>query len=94
MWLAIVPGMREISGGTTRTKAMTVAIAGFIAAVYLAGVLDDYAGWTFLGGFAALADHFELFGYVIIGIFVATWLVAAAGWRFVKQGIDMAEVEA
>jgi nickel/cobalt transporter (NiCoT) family protein len=76
------------------TTAMTVVIAGFIAAVYLAGVLDDYAGWTFLGALATLADHFELFGYVIIGIFVATWLVAAAGWRFVKQGAETAEAEA
>jgi high-affinity nickel-transport protein len=67
------------------TTAMTVAIAGFIAAVYLAGVLDDYAGWTFLGPLAALADHFELFGYVIIGIFVTTWVSAAIGWRFVKR---------
>jgi high-affinity nickel-transport protein len=67
------------------TTAMTVVIAGFIAGVYLAGVLDDYAGWTFLGPLAGVADHFELFGYLIIGIFVSTWLVAAVGWRFVKQ---------
>ncbi len=67
------------------TTAMTVAIAGFIALVYLAGVLNDHAGWTFLGPLAALARHFELFGYVIIGIFATTWVAAAVGWRFVRE---------
>jgi high-affinity nickel-transport protein len=68
------------------TTSMTVVIAGFIASVYLASVLVDYAGWSFLGPFAALSDNFEAFGYSIAGLFVTTWLVTLGIWRF--RGYD------
>ncbi|HEY2225436.1 HoxN/HupN/NixA family nickel/cobalt transporter [Actinomycetospora sp.] len=63
------------------TTAATVTVAGFIAAVYLAGVLSDDLGVTALAGFASIADDFELLGYVIVGFFVLVWGGAALLWR-------------
>ncbi len=64
------------------TTAMTVLVAVFIATVYLADVLAEHAGASFLAPYASLADHFELLGYVIVALFLAAWLAAAALWRF------------
>ena len=64
------------------TTAATVTVAGFIAAVYLAGVLADDLGMTALAGFAGIADDFELLGYLIVGFFVLVWGGAALLWRF------------
>ncbi|MDD7965373.1 HoxN/HupN/NixA family nickel/cobalt transporter [Actinomycetospora lemnae] len=64
------------------TTAATVTVAGFIASVYLAGVLADDLGMTALAGYAGLADEFELLGYVIVGFFVVVWGGAALIWRF------------
>jgi nickel/cobalt transporter (NiCoT) family protein len=63
------------------TTAATVTVAGFIAAVYLAGVLADDLGVTALAGFASIADDFELLGYLIVGFFVLVWGGAALLWR-------------
>lgn len=63
------------------TTAMTVVVAAFIASVYVAAVLVDHAGVTFLAPLALLAEHFELLGYVIVGMFVASWTAAALIWR-------------
>jgi high-affinity nickel-transport protein len=68
------------------TTTVTVAVAAFIASVYLADVLVTYAGLGFLSGYAGLADHFELFGYGIAGIFVVTWGGALLWWRL--RGYD------
>jgi high-affinity nickel-transport protein len=59
----------------------TVVATGFIASVYLAGVLAHHAGVGVLAGYAGLADHFEVLGYVIVGFFVATWGGAVLVWR-------------
>jgi high-affinity nickel-transport protein len=64
------------------TTAATVTVAGFIACVYLAGVLADDFGVTALAGFASIADEFELLGYLIVGFFVVVWGGAALLWRF------------
>ncbi|NYD37049.1 HoxN/HupN/NixA family nickel/cobalt transporter [Actinomycetospora corticicola] len=64
------------------TTAATVTVAGFIACVYLAGVLSDDFGVTALAGFAGIADEFELLGYLIVGFFVVVWGGAALLWRF------------
>ncbi|MGE5291985.1 MAG: hypothetical protein ACM3ML_33340 [Micromonosporaceae bacterium] len=56
-------------------------VAGFIASVYLAGVLADHVGVTFLAGYAALAGHFEVLGYAIVGIFILTWGGAVLLWK-------------
>jgi high-affinity nickel-transport protein len=63
------------------TTSATVAVAAVISSVYLAGILVDYTGVTFLAGYAELADRFELFGYVIVGFFLATWVGAWLLWR-------------
>ncbi len=64
------------------TTAMTVAVAGFVAAVYLADVLVEFAGADLLAPLAAVGENFELLGYGIAGTFVLTWLCAQAYWRW------------
>ncbi len=71
---------RRLYYNITTTWA-TVLVAGFIATVYLAGVLADHAGATFLTGYAGLANHFETLGYVIVGFFILTWGGAVLLWR-------------
>jgi high-affinity nickel-transport protein len=56
-------------------------VAGFISSVYLAAVLVAHAGVLFLSGYAALADHFELLGYVIVAFFILVWVGAMTLWR-------------
>jgi high-affinity nickel-transport protein len=63
------------------TTAMTVFIAGFIASVYLAGILAENAGLTILSGYASLSDNFEFFGYGIAAIFAVTWVSALVFWK-------------
>ena len=63
------------------TTAMTVFIAGFIASVYLADVLAEYAGLAFLSGYASLSENFEFFGYGIAAIFATTWVGALVFWK-------------
>lgn len=69
------------------TTGMTVLVAAFIASVYLAGLLVDATG---IGGplaaYASLADHFELLGYVIVGVFAGSWALAALVWRISGLG--------
>jgi high-affinity nickel-transport protein len=62
------------------TTWATVLVAGFISSVYLAAVLVDHAGMVFLSAYAALADHFELVGYVIVAFFVLVWVGAMMLW--------------
>jgi nickel/cobalt transporter (NiCoT) family protein len=63
------------------TTAITVVIAGVVASVYMADVLVAHAGVGFLAGYAGLADRFEIFGYVIAGVFALTWGGALLVWR-------------
>lgn len=64
------------------TTGMTVLVAAFVGSVYLAGLLADRFELSGpLGGYAALADHFQVLGFVIVGAFLAAWLGAAAVWR-------------
>ncbi len=64
------------------TTGVTVLIAVFVATVYLADLLVAHVGLPMLAGYASLADHFEVFGYTIAAVFVATWLAAMGIWRF------------
>jgi high-affinity nickel-transport protein len=68
------------------TTAMTVLVAGFIGSVYLAGIAEHLAGWRWVHPYAQLSEHFELFGYLIAGLFVLSWLIATAIWRL--RGLD------
>ena len=63
------------------TTAMTVAVALFVGTVYLAQLLAEHAGVRVLRPYAAIGDHFELLGYLVVGLFAASWLAAAAWWR-------------
>ena len=63
------------------TTAMTVFIAALVASVYIAGVLADHVGLTFLSGYATLSEHFEFLGYGIAAIFTITWVAALVCWK-------------
>jgi high-affinity nickel-transport protein len=63
------------------TTGMTVAVGAFVASVYGSGLLSQYAGLDWLASYAALGDHFELFGYAIVAVFLGAWLLAALIWR-------------
>jgi high-affinity nickel-transport protein len=60
-----------------RTTALTVAIGAFISGVYLAGLLADRIGWTWLQPVGDLATHFEFMGYAIAALFLVVWGTAA-----------------
>jgi high-affinity nickel-transport protein len=68
------------------TTAMTVLVGGVVASVYLAGLLVDRFGVSALAGYAALADHFEQLGYVVVALFLLSWVGAVALWTL--RGYD------
>jgi high-affinity nickel-transport protein len=64
------------------TTGMTVVVALFVASVYLAGLITEVTPVAGpLAAYAAIADHFELLGYVIVGAFVLAWGGAVAAWK-------------
>jgi nickel/cobalt transporter (NiCoT) family protein len=77
----------------TATTAVTVVIAAFIASVYLSEVLVTYAGLDVLGGYAGIAEQFELFGYAIAGVFATTWAGAVAWWKIRGYDRRYADIE-
>jgi high-affinity nickel-transport protein len=57
---------------------LSVAICFFIGGVETIGVLPLHGGvWTTLGSF-----NINTAGFVIVGMFVATWIAAALIWRY------------
>ncbi|WP_327099674.1 HoxN/HupN/NixA family nickel/cobalt transporter [Nocardia vinacea] len=65
------------------TTGMTVAVAAFIASVYVAGLIADGTGdGGLLAAYGSLSDHFEMLGYIVVAIFAVSWLAAAAIWHF------------
>ncbi|MBM0239926.1 HoxN/HupN/NixA family nickel/cobalt transporter [Micromonospora sp. ATA32] len=68
------------------TTAMTVLVGGVVASVYMAGLLVDRFGMSALAGYAALADHFEQLGYVVVALFLLSWVGAVALWTL--RGYD------
>ena len=62
--------------------ALSVAVALLIGSVEALQVLSDRAGLD--GGFWDLINglDFNLIGYIIVGLFVATWTIALTVWRF------------
>jgi high-affinity nickel-transport protein len=60
---------------------LSVAVALIIGTVELLSVLADKLGltggfWTWLGSL-----DFEILGYVIVGLFVLTWVAATLIWK-------------
>ena len=63
---------------------LSVAIALFIGTIELVGLLTDKLGLR-----GQVADWFQNFnintaGFIIVGMFIVTWTVALAVWRFAK----------
>ncbi|MFI0942627.1 HoxN/HupN/NixA family nickel/cobalt transporter [Streptomyces sp. NPDC021020] len=61
---------------------LSVAVALIIGTVELLGLVSDKAGlhgafWDWIGGL-----DLNIVGYVIVGLFFATWAVAVAVWKF------------
>jgi nickel/cobalt transporter (NiCoT) family protein len=63
---------------------LSVAVALFIGTIELAGLATDRLGLH--GQVAAWFQHFNIntAGFVIVGMFVATWTLALVVWRFAK----------
>ncbi|HLL64887.1 MAG TPA: HoxN/HupN/NixA family nickel/cobalt transporter [Micromonosporaceae bacterium] len=68
------------------TTAMTVLVAAVVGTVYLAGIAHTMSGWRWLHAYAQLSEHLEALGYVIAGLFVLSWALAAGIWRL--RGYD------
>jgi len=61
---------------------LSIAVALSVGTIELAGLLTEHLGIT--GSLARWFQHFDLgnAGYLIVGLFAATWLAALAIWRF------------
>lgn len=68
------------------TTMMTIAVAVMVAGVYASGLASQFLGWEWLDPIAALAEQFEVLGFGIAGIFIATWVTAAFVWHFRGRG--------
>jgi high-affinity nickel-transport protein len=63
---------------------LSVFVAVFVGTVEILGLIGQESGlaggfWTFIGNF-----DINKAGFVIVGIFVLTWIAALAIWRFAK----------
>jgi len=65
---------------------LSVAVAFVVGSVELVGVLHEHAGWS--DPVSAWISGLDLanVGYVVVGLFVATWLLAVAYWRLARVG--------
>jgi high-affinity nickel-transport protein len=73
--------VRKVFYNITITS-ISVAVALIIGTIELVGVVADQAGIT-SGPLAAIADvPLDYAGYGIVALFVVSWLVALAVWRF------------
>jgi high-affinity nickel-transport protein len=75
--------VRKIYYNMTIT-GLSVAVALLIGSIEVLSVLADELGLT--GGFWHAVSNLDLnlVGYMILGLFVVTWAVAAAVWRFAR----------
>jgi high-affinity nickel-transport protein len=90
-WAFLNP-IRKIWYNLTIT-AISVAIALLIGGIEVLGLLADQLGlegrfWTMVGN---LNDGLANFGYLVIGIFVASWAISYLLYRW--QGLDRPAVE-
>ncbi len=78
---AFAKPVRKIFYNMTITS-ISVAVALVIGTIQLVGVLANRLDIT-SGPFAAVADiNLDYAGYVIVGLFLVSWLIALAAWRF------------
>jgi high-affinity nickel-transport protein len=61
---------------------LSVAVALIVGTAELLGLLSEQMGWR--GGFWDWVSGLDLnvIGFVIVGLFAATWLAAVLVWRF------------
>ncbi len=73
---------------------VSVVVALLVGSIEALGLIADKLslGGIFWDGVSALASSFGLLGYVIVGIFLASWIVAAAIYR--ARGYDALTVRA
>ena len=88
---AFVKPVRKLYYNMTITL-VSVVVAVVIGGIESLGLIADKLGlegglWDVIG---ALNDHFGMLGYVIIGVFVVSWLVSLAVYRL--RGYDKIEV--
>ena len=90
---AFVRPIRKLYYNLTITF-MSVVVALLVGGIEALGLVGDQFGLQ--GGFwdevGALNDNFGAIGYLIIGVFVATWIASAIIYRV--RGYDRLEVEA
>jgi len=84
---ALVNPLRKLWYNFAMTFA-SVAVAVFIALVQIVGLLVDKAGldgpaWQAIAG---IGDDLTTFGFAIVGIFLATWLLSALVYRWQRVG--------
>ena len=78
---AFAKPVRKVFYNITITS-ISIAVALIIGTIELVSVLADQADIT-SGPIAAIADvNLDYAGYAIVGLFVASWLVAVAVWKF------------
>lgn len=88
---AFVKPMRKLYYNMTITlvSVIVAVLIGGIEALGLIGDQLDLKG-TFWDGIGALNDNFNDLGFVIIGVFVAAWIVSYAIYR--AKGLDDVEI--
>lgn len=88
-WAFLQP-IRKVYYNLTVTM-LSVVVALFIGVIVLAGLVVDRLGIT-SGPLAAIGSlNLEFVGFVIVGLFVAAWLIAVAVWRFGRVGTRWAQ---
>jgi high-affinity nickel-transport protein len=88
--------IRKVYYNITITS-LSVVVALVIGTVELLGLISEQVGAS--GGFWTAVQHANLntLGFVIAGLFVATWAIALAVWRFGRieekwsPGLDRAQ---
>ncbi|HQZ85245.1 MAG TPA: hypothetical protein PLB21_06385 [Actinomycetota bacterium] len=65
--------------------AVTAAVGLGIGLVYLAGLLADVGGLSWLSGIASISDHFEVLGFVLVLAYLVVWAVALVPRRIRPQ---------
>jgi high-affinity nickel-transport protein len=92
---AFVKPIRKLYYNLTVT-AVSVVIAVIVGGLEVLNLIGDQLGLTEGGGFwgmiGALNDNFGILGYVIVGIFIAAWLLSYAIYK--RNGYDEVEVSA
>src|SRR6516225_1224200 len=90
---AFVKPIRKLYYSLTIT-AVSVIVAVIVGGLEALNLIGDQLGLTdgggFWGGIGSLNDNFGILGYIIVGIFVVSWLISFLVYR--AKGYDAIEV--